>query len=112
MAKKRIYRIIFQFQGNVIELYAHHVAQGEFYAFVEVSDIIFGERSKLVLDPSEEQLKSQFAGVKHTYIPLYAVMRIDEVEKEGAAKVVPLTEQAKGKVTPFPLIVTPPGGTD
>lgn len=113
MSKKRIYRIVFQYQGSVIELYAHHISQQELYAFVEVSDIIFGERSKLVVDPAEEQLKAQYAGVKRTFIPLYSVLRIDEVDKEGTAKVVPVGEPGKsGKVTPFPMFITPPGGTD
>ena len=106
-AKKSIYRIIFHNQGNVYELYAREVSQGGMFAFVEVADIIFGERSKLVVDPSEEQLKAQFAGVKRTYVPLHAVVRIDEVDKEGQNKILSAGEE-KGKVTPFPLPVTPP----
>ncbi len=105
--KKSIYRIIFHNQGNVYELYAHDVNQGGMFAFVEVADIIFGERSKLVVDPSEEQLKSQFAGVKRTYIPLHSVVRIDEVDKEGKNKILS-TGEDKGNVTPFPIPVTPP----
>ena len=105
--KKSIFRIIFHNQGNVYELYAHEVNQSGMFAFVEVADIIFGERSKLVVDPSEEQLKSQFAGVKRTYIPLHSVVRIDEVDKEGQNKILPSGED-KGNVTPFPIPVTPP----
>ncbi len=90
MAKKKsIFRVVFHNQGNVYELYAHEVTQGAMYAFVEVSDILFGERSKLVVDPSEEKLKAEFSGVKVTYIPLHAVIRIDEVDKEGKSKVTP-----------------------
>ena len=85
MAQKSIFRVVFHSQGNVYELYAREVSQGAMYAFVEVGDIIFGERSKLVVDPSEEKLKSEFSEVKRTYIPLHAVIRIDEVEKEGKA---------------------------
>ncbi|HIB06250.1 MAG TPA: DUF1820 family protein, partial [Gammaproteobacteria bacterium] len=59
MAKKSIFRVVFHSQGNVYELYAREVSQGAMYAFVEVGDIIFGERSKLVVDPSEEKLKSE-----------------------------------------------------
>ncbi len=51
--------------------------------FIEIGDIIFGERSKLLVDPAEEKLKSEFGGVKNTYIPHHAIIRIDEVEKEG-----------------------------
>ena len=106
--KKSIYRVIFHNQGNIIELYAHEVGQNGLYAFVEVGDIIFGERSKLVVDPSEEQLKSQFSGVKRTYLPLHAVVRIDEVEKEGKNKILSSSDDKTGKITPFPTIMTPP----
>ena len=87
MASKSIFRVIFHNQGNIYEVYAHEVSQGAMYAFVEVGEIMFGERSKVVVDPSDEKLKSEFAGVKRTYIPLQAIVRIDEVEKEGVAKI-------------------------
>lgn len=106
--KKNIYRVIFHNQGNIYELYAREVNQGSMYAFVEVADIIFGERSKLVVDPSEEQLKAQFSGVRRTYIPLHSIVRIDEVDKEGQNKILATGDDA-GKVTPFPVPVTPPG---
>ncbi|MGA8260163.1 MAG: DUF1820 family protein [Arenicellales bacterium] len=109
--KKSIYRVVFHSQGNVIELYARDVSQTGLYAFVEVGDLIFGERSKLVVDPSEEQLKNQFAGVKRTYLPLHAVIRIDEVEKEGSAKILSTGEDKSSKVTPFPVHF-PPGNRE
>jgi hypothetical protein len=108
-AKSRpIYRILFHNQGNLYEIHARKVSQGALYTFVEVEDLIFGSRSEVVLDPSEERLKSEFAGVKRTYIPLHAVVRIDEVEKEGANKITPVSSET-AKVTPFPLPLTPPG---
>jgi hypothetical protein len=109
MAQKRIYRIIFHNQGKVYELYARKVDQDGMYAFVEISDLIFGERTKLVVDPAEEQLKTEFAGVKRTYIPLHAVVRIDEVDKEGANKILPVTGDKSSTVTPFPMPISPPG---
>lgn len=84
---KHIYRVIFQNQSSVYELYARKVSQGELYPFVEIEDIIFGERSNLLVDPSEEKLKSEFGTVKRTFIPLHAIVRIDEVEKEAANKI-------------------------
>jgi hypothetical protein len=102
-----IYRVLFQNQGNLYELYARKVAQGDLFAFVEVEDIIFGSRGGLLVDPSEEKLKSEFAGVKRTYIPLSAMVRIDEVEKEGANKIVALAAP-QGNVTPFPMPPGPP----
>ena len=81
------------------------------HAFVEIGDIIFGERSKLVVDPSDEKLKAEFSGVKRTYVPLHAVVRIDEVEKEGRAKILPGGEE-KGNVAAFPMPLKPPPTSD
>ena len=98
MAQKSIFRVVFHSQGNVYELYAREGSQGAMYALVEVGDIIFGVRSKLVVDPSEEKLKSEFSEVKRTYIPLHAVIRIDEVEKEGKAKITPTDGEKIGNI--------------
>jgi hypothetical protein len=107
MDTKHIYRISFYNQGDIYELHARKVYQSDMYAFVEVEDIIFGERSSVVVDPTEEKLKSEFAGVIRTHIPLQAIIRIDEVEREGANKIIS-SDKAEGKVTPFPLSI-PPG---
>lgn len=108
MSKKSIFRVVFHNQGSIYELYAHEVCQGSMYAFVEVGDIIFGERSKVVVDPSDEKLKSEFSGVKRTYIPLHSIVRIDEVDKEGQAKIIPGGDSNGGNVSAFPLPIKPP----
>jgi hypothetical protein len=71
----------------VYEVYARSVSQGGLFGFVEIGDLVFGTRTSLVLDPAEEQLKSEFTGVGRSYIPMHAIIRIDEVEKEGPVKV-------------------------
>ena len=101
MSETKIYRISFYNQGNIYELHARKIHQGNMYAFLEIEDIIFGERSAIVVDPAEEKLKSEFEGVKRTYIPLQAVIRIDEVEREGTNKII-ATDSNSGKVMPFP----------
>ena len=107
MSSQHIYRIVFYNQGNVYEIYAHKVEQSSMYAFIEVEDIIFGERSKLLIDPSEEKLKSEFNGVKRTHIPIQAVMRIDEVEQAGQNKIISDSD-SNANITPFPVSL-PPG---
>jgi len=109
MKSKHVYRVIFQNQGNVYELYARKVSQGDLFSFVEVEDILFGERGGVLVDPSEERLKSEFSGVKSTYIPLQAIVRIDEVEKEGVNKIIAVAGP-KDNVTPFPMQLGPLGG--
>ena len=105
MKERKIYRISFYNRGNIYELHAHSIQQGDMYAFLEVEGIIFGERSSVVVDPAEERLKSEFQGVRRTYIPLQSVIRIDEVEREGSNKII--EGATAGTVMPFPL--QPPG---
>jgi hypothetical protein len=106
--KKHTYRIVFHNQGKLYELYARHVSHGDLYGFVEVGDIIFGERTEMIVDPSEERLKSEFSGVKRTFVPIHAVVRIDEVDKEGANKIHAVGETSN--VSPFPVPMYTPGG--
>ena len=102
MSEEKIYRISFYNQGDIYELHAREIHQGNMYAFLEIEGIIFGERSAIVVDPSEEKLKSEFEGVRRTYIPLQAVIRIDEVEREGTNKITAM-EGNSSKVMPFPM---------
>lgn len=98
MAKKRIYKIIFTNDGKTFEIYARQVISGELYGFVEVQGLLFGERTTLVVDPSEEQLKLEFNGVSKTYIPYHTIVRIDEVEKEGTGKILQFSPGDKGGI--------------
>jgi len=96
----RVFRISFLNQGKVYEIYAKRIQQGELYGFVEVLDLLFEESSKLLVDPSTERLKTEFKGVDRTIIPINAIIRIDEVEKEGQGKIHEIGE--KDNITPFP----------
>lgn len=102
MSKKTLYKIIFHNQGKVYEIYARSVHQGSMFGFIEVDKIVFGEKSSVVVDPTEENLKSEFSGVSRTYIPLHAIIRIDEVQKHGAAKVTAVPGKGEN-VMPFPI---------
>ncbi len=108
--RQTIYKVLFFNQGKVFELYARHIGQGELYGFVEVADLVFGEKTSLVVDPSEERLRNEFSGVNRLFLPLHAVIRIDEVEKEGVSKIRPGEEGSN--VAPFPQqpVYNPPRG--
>ena len=105
MAGKTIYRINFLSAGEVYEIYAASVGQGGLFGFIEVEELLFGERSKLLIDSSEERLKTEFDGVKRTFIPLHAVLRIDEVEKAGRGRIT----DGSGKIATFPMTMVGPG---
>lgn len=108
MAKKPLYKVIFMNQGQVYEIYARSVGHGAMFGFVEVEELVFGSQSTVVVDPSEEKIKTEFEGVKRTYLPMHAVLRIDEVDKEGASKISKLDT---GNVAQFPVPVYTPGGS-
>ena len=107
MTSKRLYKIIFVSQGQVYEIYARNVGQGALFGFVEIEKLVFGERSSVVVDPSEEKIKTEFAGVERTYLPMHAIVRIDEVKKQGTSKISKLEG---GNVAQFPVPVYTPGG--
>ena len=93
MSKKTLFKISFVNQDKIYEIYARQVDQSGMYGFIEVEELVFGEKSSLLVDPSEERLKSEFAGVKRSYIPMHAVIRIDEVEKRGSAKILSINNK-------------------
>src|SRR5438270_10258280 len=86
MATSHIFRIMFVNQGKVYEVYARKVSHGELFGFIEVEELLFGERSSVVLDPAEERIKGEFSDVKRTFLPLHAILRIDEVKKHGGGQ--------------------------
>jgi hypothetical protein len=108
MAASHIFKVVFVLQGKVWEVYAKKVSHGgALFGFVEVEDFIFGERSSVVLDPTEEKIKAEFQGVKRTFLPMHAVLRIDEVRKQGVSKI---TAFEGGNVAQFPMpTLVPPG---
>src|SRR6187200_2251482 len=108
MAASHIFKVIFHNQGKVFEIYARKVGHGQMFGFIEVEELIFGEKSTVVVDPSEEKIQTEFAGVKRTYLPLHSVIRIDEVRKSGTSK-VSAAEGSNVAQFPFP-VYTPPGG--
>ncbi|HJO11396.1 MAG: DUF1820 family protein [Gammaproteobacteria bacterium] len=95
-----IYKIAFLNKGKVYEVFVKQVYQSDLYGFIEVEDFVFDERSQVVVDPSEEKLKAEFNGVKRSFIPIQAIIRIDEVEKSGVGKI-----SSGDNISPFPVSI-------
>lgn len=102
MSKQPIYRVVFSNQDKVYEVYARSVGEGTMFGFVEVQELVFGENSDLLIDPAEEKLKSEFEGVRRTYIPMHSIIRIDEVDERREAKITDLASNGSN-VRPFPV---------
>lgn len=102
MAKTPVFKVIFHNNSQIYEVYAQAIYQSEMWGFVEVEEFVFGEPAQMIVNPGEEKLKSEFAGVKRSYIPMHSIVRIDEVEKEGIGKIV--EAKGDGKVAVFPTM--------
>lgn len=92
------FKITYFNHNSVYEIYSKEVYQSDMYGFIVVENLVFGENTSLVVDPSEEKLKTEFENVKRFFIPAHNIIRIDEVEKEGVAKIT----SAEGNVKNFP----------
>ena len=108
MAASHIFKVVFVNQGKVYEIYARKVSHGGLFGFIEVEELVFDERSGVVVDPGEERIKTEFGGVKRSYLPLHSIIRIDEVRRQGVSKISALEG---GNVTQFPVPMFP-AGTD
>ena len=103
-----VYKIIFIQLGEIYEVFAKQIYQSEMYGFIEVEDYIFNKDKQLVVDPTSEKLKNEFSQVRRSYIPMNAIIRIDEVNETGDAKI----KENKNQVSPFPLNIQPATNKD
>jgi len=103
--KKPLYKVIFFNHGKVYELFSESVGSSAIWGFVEVTDLVFENGVGLVVDPTEEKMRQEFAGARVLHLPMQSIVRIEEVEKRG--KCLIRDRESGEKVTPFPL--SPPG---
>ena len=99
MAASHIFKVVFVNQGKVYEIYARKVSHGSLFGFIEVEELVFGERSAVVVDPSEEKVKAEFEGVKRTYLPLHSVLRDQRLSRtaDSAPFAIPRTSSSVGR---------------
>ena len=92
MPSQSVYKVIFQNGNQVFEVFARQIYQSDMWGFIEVEEFVFGERSQILVDPSEEKLKSEFNGVKRSYIPLQARRAAKSNFAPGASLGVPIND--------------------
>lgn len=93
-ARKReqtYYKITFTNEDELYQICAKELASSDLYGLIEISDFIFPS-SRLVFNPGEERLRREFEGIKRTWIPYHAIIRIDEIldSRESEIKIIPL----------------------
>lgn len=82
-----IYKVIFFNQGQVFEMYVKQIYQSDLWGFLEIEEFVFGECIQVVVDFSEEKFKVQFEGVLCSFVLMYVIVCIDEVECLGMLKI-------------------------
>jgi hypothetical protein len=96
-----VYKIVFFNHGKVYELFAEQVDSSHLYGFVEAAKLVFETAEKVVVDPTEERMRAEFADTERLMLPIQSVIRIEKVAKRGACVI--RDRQSGDKVTPLPL---------
>ena len=106
MASKTLYKITFFNAGKIYELYARRVGSGTLWGFTEISELVFDVNEGLVVDPTEERLRDEFAHTKSLHLPMQSIVRIEEVDRKGQTAIRDATTGER-VVTPFPMPAKP-----
>lgn len=106
MASKKLYKITFFNAGKIYELYARQVNSGALWGFTEIAELVFDVNEGLVVDPTEERLRDEFANTKALHLPMQSIVRIEEVDRKGQTAIRDATTGER-VVTPFPMPAKP-----
>jgi hypothetical protein len=101
MTQRTLYKVTFQNAGKIYELHARQVASSTLWGFIEISELAW-DTDSVVIDPTEERLRDEFGSTRVLHLPMYAVVKIEEVERKGQ---LTIRDSASGDriVTPFPV---------
>ena len=96
-----LYRVQFISSGERYELFVKELLTSNIFGFVEIADFVWDTHTELVLDPSHEKLKAEFGDVNRTFIPMHNVLRIDQVKKQGSARITQLSDKVVSLNSPI-----------
>ncbi len=83
-----LYRVHFKWKEKDVELMARSLDLTHPY-FVSIRDLVFPTEQKLVINPSEEEIRRVFGRADHLMIPFQTVSLIEELPEDSEGKVVP-----------------------
>ena len=97
-----IYRIIFRQENHVYELYSRYVSEESLMGFIEMDELLVADNASTdKVDVSSAQIKEEFTGVHRFYLPVGAIIRIDEVTRANVPGLTSLKTSTMGQVSPF-----------
>lgn len=86
-----IYKVHFKWKEKEIALTARNLDMTHPY-FVSIKDLVFSDKNKLIIDPTEDEVRNRFGEVEHIMIPFQSVVFIEEFsDEEKMEKVRPFT---------------------
>ena len=103
---KTLYKVTFLNHGRIYELFAEQVGSSALWGFTEVSGLVFDVRDGVLVDPTEERLRDEFADTRVLHLPMQSVIRVEEVARKGQSAIRDATSGEK-VVTPFPMPAKP-----
>lgn len=90
-----LYKVHFKWKEKDLTLKAKSLDLTHPY-FVSIKDIIMPEGTKIIIDPSEDEVRKTFGKADHLMIPFQTVSLIEEFKEDPDVE--------KGKVKAFTLI--------
>lgn len=76
-----IYRVHLKWKEKEITLRARGLDLTHPY-FVSITDLVFPEKNKLIIDPSEDEVRKTFGEADHLMIPFQNVTLIEELKDD------------------------------
>lgn len=93
--KKKLFKVIFMDEDKTIQtIHASKLNPSSFLGLVEISDIVFLDKSEIIISPDDGKLKAKFKNVERSFIPLNSIVRIDEVILEKETPVIRLHSES------------------
>ena len=99
---KPLYKITFLNHSKIYVLYAHHVSASHLWGFNQIGDFVFDVHDGVVVDPTEERLRTEFGETQMLHLPMQSIIRVEEVSKKGKSSIRDSTS-ADNVITPFPV---------
>ena len=88
-----IYRVHFKWKDKDLVLRARNLDLTHPY-FVSITDLVFPEGKKLIIDPSEDDVRRMFGKSDHLMIPFQTVALIEEF-KDGEPQATAVVREFK-----------------
>ena len=83
-----LYRVYFKWKDKDVELTAKSLDLTHPY-FVSIKDLVFADKASLIINPAQDEVRSEFGKASHLMIPFQTVTLIEELSEETGKKVMP-----------------------